>query len=80
MSERGRGRNGDRGRGRTSQRGGRGESSNPEKALTPFPAAPAAPVNVVNRFQSLGSIPIPIPYSTALANQPKPFDPLDGPI
>ena len=80
MSERGRGRIGDRGRGRTGRGNGRGETSNPERALTPFPAAPAAPVNVVNQFQSLGTIPIPKPYSSALASQPKPFDPLDGPI
>ena len=40
-------------------------------------AAPAAPVNVVNRFQSLGPISTPKPYSSSLASQPKPIDPLD---
>ena len=80
MSERARGRTCDRGRGRTGRGNGRGESSNPERALTPFPAIPATPVNVVNQFQCLGTIPTSMPYSSALASQPKPFDPLDGPI
>ena len=80
MSERGRGRTSDRGRGRTGRGNGRGESSNPERALTPFPTTPVTPVNVVNQFQCLGTIPIPKPYSAAFASQPKPFDPLDGPV
>ena len=45
--------------------------------MIPFPAAPAAPVNVVNRFQSLGPIPTQKPYSLALDSKPKQTNPLD---
>ena len=72
MSESGRGRTGGRGNGR-----GRGSTSNREKGIVPFPAAPAAPVNVVNRFQSLGQIPTPKTYNSALASQSRVTDPFD---
>jgi len=76
MSDRGRGRSstGGRGNGR-----GRSNTSNPERGIVPFPAAPVAPVNQVKQYTSLGPIPVPKPYSSALASQPKPFDPLEGP-
>ena len=68
MSDRGRGRTGDRGRGRTGRGGGRGESSNIERTLTPFPAIPAEPVNSIKPLQYLDTIPTPKPYSSALAS------------
>ena len=74
MSERGRGRTGGRGNGR-----GRSNTSNIEKGIVPFPAAPVAPVNQVKQYTSLGPIHVPKPYITALASQPIPFDPLNGP-
>ena len=76
MSERGRGRTDTCGRGNGR---GRGNTSNTEKGIVPFPTAQIAPVNQVKQFTSLGPIPVPKPYSSALASQPKPFDPLDLP-